>query len=595
MPFNPQNIDSIIREALQNPTDAAPSFLSQDAREKIQKVQGYDDYITLLRDTPGIDEAMAHHLASTTIFATIEKSGLNPFNWFPSLPIGEQTKVRYGVTEYNQAIKFFNDWSTIQKAFFIIGVLGAIATIILGIGPALEALALARVALLAGQGLQVAANAYNLGKLFALPRLLIPGLVSAVAWVGGLFASLQLSGTGDLLTYIRQNLAKSEENIDKLKLEAEKASAGTLGKSLFPPRSPVTRITMAKTSKPTLFLGTLFSSRVKSVDAYERGTADQIDNKEELQSDAQTELNRWLKTLPGRLIYTIAVSINPFDENGVKQTGTWATLGLGIRNLGGKFTPLDTILLGPVDPLVYYPKTQEVMTVQQELPKLLTAEEIAEVQLPTGDFKLVDKAGNIVPSPIGAPALAPVAAQVPTPVFIPPTPPPPAAFRPLPQGVAGPVIPTPATPPAAAAVAAPVQPYGVPIPPSPVPGLVSQEDYFERGIAAPPGTPSRAYVEGQRAAAGPAPTLKLWAAGAAAAAKKTLNPAYIGPIEILHGQPCTNFRGAPDLQSPIFSCLPNGTRGDVVAYRGFNDGYEWYTIVVNGVTGHVVGSHLRIP
>lgn len=116
-----------------------------------------------------------------------------------------------------------------------------------------------------------------------------------------------------------------------------------------------------------------------------------------MKADAQANLNKWLSTLPSRLLLTINIANSPFNEYGIKQTGMWVTMSLLVRSIAGKTTPLDTILLGPVDPQVYMPKTAEIQSVQIEIPKQLTAEEISKVQFPSDGLNIVDKLGNVVP------------------------------------------------------------------------------------------------------------------------------------------------------------------------------------------------------
>ena len=180
---------------------------------------------------------------------------------------------------------------------------------------------------------------------------------------------------------------------------------------------PLTRLTMSTSTKPILLLGTIFAQRLKSMEAFERNKDDQINSVANLQTDASLELNNWLKTLPGRLSYTIELRSEPYDENGIKRPGVWATLNLSHKGIGGKNTYLDNILLGPVDPQVYMPKASDLSQVQFQLPKLLTAEEIAQIAFPSDGLNIVDKTGNLVPvtlapsaplpkvSPPSAPAL----------------------------------------------------------------------------------------------------------------------------------------------------------------------------------------------
>ncbi|MBI4135072.1 MAG: SH3 domain-containing protein [Candidatus Sungbacteria bacterium] len=308
---------------------------------------------------------------------------------------------------------------------------------------------------------------------FLVWLLWLPGLIQQF-WDQGVFAPEQansiMEAWGLPFRWDISEVRKTQTELEAIRLE-EKLTGAIAGAFA---QVPKTRITMAKTTKPTLFLGTLFSQRVKATAAFERGTSDQIDSKEELQSDAQTELNRWLATLPSRLIYTINTALNPFDENGIKQSGTWATMTLLIRSIGGKTTPIDTILLGPVDPIVYYPKSQEVQTIQRELPKLLTAEEIAKVELPSGDLSQVDKSGNIVPITLAPSRPAPSADfPVATSQFAAPIGPEPAARAPV-------AAPAPSVPVAAAGAAAPPR----------FAGFEEQQRAAAAAIPAAPATPA---------------------------------------------------------------------------------------------------------
>jgi hypothetical protein len=57
---------------------------------------------------------------------------------------------------------------------------------------------------------------------------------------------------------------------------------------------------------------------------------------------------------------------------------------------------LDKVLLGPVEPTVYWPDYQTIQQIQVQIPKLLTMEEIKPLQM-SGDMSAtIDKGGNVV-------------------------------------------------------------------------------------------------------------------------------------------------------------------------------------------------------
>lgn len=361
--------------------------------KEVALVQSKEDLFRILTRELGIPTEVMDDLVTTTQFAEIAKDGTDVYQWWQSLPQQERGAFKYGPEEYRQAVTFFNGWGNVQKVCYLIAVLAALATILLGLTEAVPAARNARQLLRAGRPISEIAGLFQIERMLVLPKIALPATIAALAAAGGWAASTQLATTGDLLTYLRQNVAKAE---------TQAAGIGGIGTgSGISERKPVTRITMSTTTKPKVLTGTLFSSILKRTDAFERKLDDAITDKEDLRMDAQMNLQRWLRTLPGRMLYTIDIRNNPFDENGVKQTGMWLTLTLLIRTIGGAAKPIDTILLGPIDPQIYNPKASDIQNIQYELPGLLTAEEIAQVQLPTGDLSIVDKQGVRVPVQLG--------------------------------------------------------------------------------------------------------------------------------------------------------------------------------------------------
>lgn len=168
---------------------------------------------------------------------------------------------------------------------------------------------------------------------------------------------------------------------------------------------------MADTKKPQLFTGIIASASLSSASAFERLVDTQITDEEDLKNDMRLNLNRWLKGLKGRLSWSVALTLNPFDEMGNKQSGYWAVMTLSTIKLNGARVFLDTILLGPVDPVKYMPTTQQIQTLEGELGKDFNIEEVQQILLPSGKIQLIDRSGNVIPLPFEAPAPAAAAAD----------------------------------------------------------------------------------------------------------------------------------------------------------------------------------------
>ena len=425
-----QSIDEVLRAGFAQTDAFFPEGTPAENKQKLKDVRGYDDFVDILKTENKLDDDAAHTIASATTFGFLEKFGINPEEWMLTVPLSERKKARYGTDELNDAIKFYGSWTAVGQAALSMATIAALVTAITGASLAAAAQITLAAAIRKGTTIAALNILKEQLKLRAIKWLSVPAFLTAAGTLWSYFANTQLAATGDTLGYLKQNVAKNEAELAKL--EAAKAG-GISGDFLKAAQTPKTRITMTKQSKPSLFIGTLFSQRVKTDAVFERKLDDQVTSQEDLRDDAQQNLNKWLASLPSRLFYTINVALNPFDENGIKQTGYWATLSIFGRRISGQTVPLDTILLGPVDPITYFPKPTETMAIQQELPELLSAKEIAEIQFPTGEFQVVDKTGSITPVtfrevtdlapkatlPVVAPATPTAQAVTPTPFVAP--------------------------------------------------------------------------------------------------------------------------------------------------------------------------------
>lgn len=197
--------------------------------------------------------------------------------------------------------------------------------------------------------------------------------------------------------------------LDKSKLEYYQGkSTGINGVTGFGRSGTMTIIRMSQDGEQKQFLGTLFSAKIGSVDHYERKVNDEIDNMEELRSDAQLALGRWLTSLPNRMGYSINIAQEPVDEYGTRQSGIWATLTLFVTHISGKTTPIDTILLGPVSPKARIELGKFKREIEGELPTALTAQQVREITIPNGTVDIFGEDGErVTPSTVTEVSQAP--------------------------------------------------------------------------------------------------------------------------------------------------------------------------------------------
>ena len=333
-----------------------------------------DRLINFLREEGKVSEDDAKKIIVASIAAEADKRGGDQRDVYNSYPQAVRNKLFYTLDdlEKNQQVT----------------VLGLKVSVAVFIGSFIAALV-------------AAAAAFKYAKL--LPPFLripvqvaVPAIVAAFLTRIGWTISTMTNNWNDVFHWGPINVAQQLSQLSK-----GIPGAGFPGAGVPSERKPVTRITMAKTQKPTLLLGTIYTQRIGDLKTFDRLLDDKITDSSDLRADAQANLNRFLLSMPGRMQIRLILANNPIDELGVRHTGTWMTMAITYLNLTGKAAFLDTILLGPVDPVVYMPKFQEIQTIQVEIPKLLTAEEIAEVEFPSEGVKIVDKTGTIVPAPFG--------------------------------------------------------------------------------------------------------------------------------------------------------------------------------------------------
>ena len=250
-----------------------------------------------------------------------------------------------------------------------------------------EALALSRT----GKSALQVANLIALSKAAAFPKVVKLGVLGAVATGLAWYASTAVNNWNDVFHWGKFQQQQLTVELEKLRRQ-QGFGAGGGG---YTPQSK-TRVSSYTTAKPKLFIGPIFNGRVAVPDKFVRSVDDKITSDEDLKDDVEINLVRYLAKLPNNLTYTIGLKNNAMDEFGVPQIGTWATLTLYLSNVHNKRIFIDEILLGPVDPVVYYPESQRVEQLQYEIPKLVKFDTLKPLQLPSGVEFSVDTAGNVV-------------------------------------------------------------------------------------------------------------------------------------------------------------------------------------------------------
>ncbi len=158
----------------------------------------------------------------------------------------------------------------------------------------------------------------------------------------------------------------------------------------------VSRVTTTKTAKPKVYVGTILGGTVGKAWPFVRVLDDEITDEKDLMNDAQINMTNWLMSLPGKITYEIQVKYNPFDENQVRKIGYWITLALYVNNNLNKRLFIDEILLGPINPVKYWPDQQLNTSINVTLPNLLKPTEIKELLRGDGNLTTVDAEGNII-------------------------------------------------------------------------------------------------------------------------------------------------------------------------------------------------------
>lgn len=344
----------------------------------------------------------------------------------------------------------------------------------------------------------------------------------------------------------------TEKELEAIRLH--KALAGVEG--ALRDEKPRIIIRMAETSKPQLFTGILFAAPLSKPEAFNRVLDDEITDLADLQNDLKLNLANWVKGLAGRTSVALSVRNNPIISQSEKLSGTWlvASLSYGLVDGGRAF--LDTIPLGPINPVKYMPKVSEVKTLENQIFAEFRPETVKELVIPPSALQALTKEGEIVPILPDKGVMQPVVIQT-------------IETQESQRATGKPVVA--GTPTQEAALAA-AKAAGKP-------ASVTSMGAVQMIVPAAAAAPS--------AAPGPAPAPAM-------AAKAKFQVDQIVRVNDPEGLNVRSFSGTAGTK--LFA-IPIGTTVRIASEPQFKDGFEWYSISVqsgafSGRGGWVAGEFL---
>lgn len=548
--------------------------LPENERDSFVQRNASGDYVQQARDYVAADmehfdhteeeakKALLSHIANAA-----ENKGGDPQTVYSSFPQPLKNYLQYTPEDLkrNQDITVFA--SLLAPLLFLTGgglILGAAIR-----GLPLIAATLARVAAIGNTPKTAAtiANEFHILRSLTLQKLAVPGIISAALGALGWWANGLANNWNDVFHW---GPLLSQQNINK----ALGGAGGTrpTGIGAYTPT-----LTKSKTAKPKVFIGTIMGGRVLDVPDFVRKADDEITDEEDLRNDISINLVNWMKALPDMMSWEAQVKLNPFDENQVRKTGHWVTLGLYLTTKIGKRMFIDEILLGPIDPIKYWPETVRTETVRIAVSNDLIPSDLKPSKSADGKVTTVDNEGNVV-TLFEEPAAPPAAAPAPS-----------APVAPVVQGVA------PA--PAAAPTPAPAPVF------TPAPSIASQvfstPQFGSSGVQTT--TPQFAADLNRGTGAQPISAQQAiqrslvvdTSSGAATGSSNSGRPTH----RVNTGGQNLNVRVGPGLNNSVQDKLPDGT--GVVHNDSFSqmaDGYRWIRVQysANGTqrTGYIADAFI---
>lgn len=335
----------------------------------------------------GMTEDEHKKLIAATTYEQVEKAGKEPEDFWAGLTPEEQHLLKFSPTTLKndmERTKFLGITSALLFAGSL--VLGGAAAV-RGIPILLKTLGKLADARAAGKTALELVTIIEEGKVLGLAKVWVPGFLAGIAGAGGWIVSGMTNNLNDATLWGRINLQQAEADFEK----AQKLASGG-GYA----QTPKTRVAEYKTAKPKLFTGILYNGQVGRFNQFVRSVDDEITGDEDLKADVETNLVRYISKIPDNLSYSIQIKNSPTDELGIPRSGTWCTLSIYLTNQFHKRVFIDEVLLGPVDPYIYYPESQKVEQLQYEIPKLVKFDNVHPIDTYRGQERIVSTTGDII-------------------------------------------------------------------------------------------------------------------------------------------------------------------------------------------------------
>ena len=334
-------------------------------------------------------------LIAATTYDQVEQDGQDPDDFWLGMSEEEKKVLKFSPDTLRQDMgrtKFLGLTSALMFAAALAA--GAVAGI-RGVPILLKTLAKLASARKSGVGALGLMTILEEGKIAGLAKVWIPGFIAGIAGAAGWLTSSMTNNLNDATLWGRIFLGQAADDFEKAKsqIAREKAKSGE-----FPTTLPTSKtiIKIVEEKKPEQFIGTLFSAKLGPLEDFTRHVDDEITNEADLMADVKINLNKWLASLPGRLGYSVIVRKDPVDHTGVKQSGMWVTLTTHMTRLSGPIQPIDTILIGPVSPVTRLKLNKVIKTIEKQIPKILTGQEIVQIEVPGGSVDIFDTQGERV-------------------------------------------------------------------------------------------------------------------------------------------------------------------------------------------------------
>lgn len=357
----------------------------------------------------GVSETEQKKLVAATTYDQVEQSGQNPDDFWSGLTPEQRAELKFSPETLRSDMQRTKFLGMSAALLFGASLFAAGVAAVRGVPIGLQTLAKLAEARSKGASALSLLTIIEEGKIAGINKVWVPGLIASIAAAGGWLSNSMVGNLNDATLWGRIFLGQAADDFEK----AAKQRALTIGTGKATGTGQVgggfaATATQTKTAKPKMFLGVVHAGRFADTPDFVRHVDDRITDDEDLRADVQINLTRWLASIADRLNYEVQVKFEPFDENNVRKPGTWLTMSLYYSGKGGKRIFIDEILLGPFDPVVYYPTSQISEAIRDVATKTLQPDMFAPTFSGDGRLEVITKEGeriNIFPTQ-GTPSAA---------------------------------------------------------------------------------------------------------------------------------------------------------------------------------------------